>query len=136
MATKSLCFVVQRPPYKSESSKLAITHAISSQTVEVYLEDDDSVEAKLAFVGDGVLNCTKEQKSKEHYAIVSITDHLKNALLSDIRVLVCKEDLEKFGLSPDVVPDAEDMGADTNPEIVSFEEILEEMESADHLLFF
>lgn len=136
MATKTLCFVVQRPPYKSESSKLAITHAISSQTVEVYLEDDDMVEARLAFVGDGVLNCTDNQKATDHYGIVNITDHIKNALLSDIRVLVCKEDLEKYGLSGDSVPDAEEMGADINPEIVSFDEILKEMESADHLLFF
>ncbi|RMD56652.1 MAG: hypothetical protein D6828_04045 [Nitrospirae bacterium] len=135
MATKNLCFVVKTPPYKIEASKLALTHAIASQSVEIYLEEDDMVEAKLAFIGDGVLNCTKNQKSLDHYDIISITDHIRNALLVDVRILVCKEDLEKFGLSEDVVPDADDMGADIRPEIVSFDEINKEMENSDHLLF-
>ena len=41
MATTKLGFIVQRPGYKSENPKLAFTHAISSQTVEIYLEDGD-----------------------------------------------------------------------------------------------
>jgi sulfur relay (sulfurtransferase) DsrF/TusC family protein len=135
MATKTLCFIVQKPPYKSEASKLALTHAIASQSVEIYLDDDDMVEAKVAFIGDGVLNCTQGQKSMEHYGIVSLSDHIRNTLLVDVKTLVCKEDLENFGLSEDVVPNAEDLGADISIELVSFDEINEEMAASDHLLF-
>ncbi|MBS1112167.1 MAG: hypothetical protein H6Q95_459, partial [Nitrospirae bacterium] len=49
MATTKLGFVVQRPPYKSENPKLALTHAIASQSVEVYLNDGDVVTAEVAF---------------------------------------------------------------------------------------
>lgn len=134
MATKMLCFLVKTPPYKTEGSKLALTHAIASQSVEIYLEEDDLVEAKIAFIGDGVLNCTKNQKSMEHYDIVSLTDHVRNALLVDVRLMVCKEDFEKFGLSEDIIPDADDMGADMRIEMLSFDEINKEMEASDHLI--
>ena len=54
-STTKLGFIVQRPPYKSENPNLALTHAIASQSVEVYLEDDDMVTCDVAFIGDGVL---------------------------------------------------------------------------------
>lgn len=137
MATTKLGFIVQRPPYKSENPKLALTHAISSQSVEVYLEDGDLVTAEIAFIGDGVLNCLKDQKAEENYDISSTETHIKMALLVDVNVFVCKEDLEKFGLTEnDIVMDAEEFGADINVQVVPFQDINKMMEESNHLLFF
>lgn len=137
MATKKLAFIVKSLPYKTEASRLALTHAIASQTVEIYLEDGDMVEPVLAFIGDGVVNCLKNQKAMNTYGVTSIEQHLKNSLLLDLRVLICKEDIERRGLSPDsLVMDAEDIGGETKANIVAYSEIMKEMESSDHLLFF
>lgn len=137
MATTKLGFFVQRPPYKSENPKLALTHAIASQSVEVYLNDGDLVTADLAFVGDGVLNCLKNQKAMEKYGLTSTEMHIKSSLMLDLNVFVCKEDLEKFGLSEkDIVMDAPEFGADMTTKVVPFSEITKIMEDVDHLLFF
>ena len=137
MATKKLAFIVKSLPYKTETSRLALTHAIASQTVEIYLEDGDMVDPVLAFMGDGVLNCLKNQKAMTTYGVTSIEQHLKNALLLDIKVLVCKEDMEQLGVTEDnIIMDAEDIGGETKANIVSFSEIQKEMETSDHLLFF
>lgn len=137
MATIKLGFIVQRPPYKSENPKLAITHAIASQSVEVYLKDGDIVTADLAFIGDGVLNCIKDQKAMDHYSLSSTESHIKMGLLVDLNILVCKEDLEKFGLAEnDIVLDAEEFGADLKINVVPFDEINKMMEEMNHLLFF
>lgn len=137
MATTKLGFIVQRPPYKSENPKLALTHAIASQSVEIYLKDGDFVTADLAFVGEGVLNCIKNQKAMDRYAISSTESHIKNALLLDLNIMVCKEDLQKFGLSEnDIVMDAEEFGADMKAKVVPFSEIAKMMENVNHLLFF
>jgi sulfur relay (sulfurtransferase) DsrF/TusC family protein len=107
MATTKLGFIVQRPGYKSENPKLALTHAIASQSVEIYLEDGDLVTADIAFIGDGVLNCIKDQKAMENYDLNSTESHIKMALLLDLNVMVCKEDLEKFGMTEsDIVIEA------------------------------
>jgi sulfur relay (sulfurtransferase) DsrF/TusC family protein len=137
MATTKLGFIVQRPPYKSENPKLALTHAISSQSVEIYLKDGDLVTADVAFVGDGVLNCLKNQKAMDIYSLSSTESHLKNCLLLDLNVYVCKEDLGKLGLSEnDIVMDAEEFGADMKVKVVPFNEISKMMEEMNHLLFF
>lgn len=137
MATTKLGFVVQRPPFKSENPKLALTHAIATQSVEVYLEDGDIVTADIAFVGDGVLNCIKNQKAMENYDLNSNEYHIKMSLLLDLNILICKEDLERFGLTEnDVVLDAEEFGADMTAKIVPFAEINKMMEEMNHLLFF
>lgn len=137
MATTTLGFIVQRPPYKSENPKLALTHAIASQSVEVYLEEGDLVTAQVAFIGDGVLNCLKDQKATENYDISSTESHIKMTLLVDVNVFVCKEDLEKFGLTDnDIVMDAEEFGADITVQVVPFQEINKMMEEVNHLLFF
>ena len=137
MAIKKFAFIVKSLPYKTEASRLALTHAISSQTVEIYLEDGDNVEPVLAFIGDGVLNCLKNQKAMNTYGITSIEQHLKNSLLLDLRVLICKEDVDKFGISEDaLIMDAEDIGGETRASVVPFSEIMKEMDSANHLMFF
>jgi sulfur relay (sulfurtransferase) DsrF/TusC family protein len=137
MATKKLAFIVKTLPYKTEASRLALTHAIASQTVEIYLADGDLVEPVVAFCGDGVLNCLKNQKAMNLYGLTSIEQHLKNSLLLDLKVLYCKEDMERLGISEDsLIMDAEDIGGETKAHIVSFSEIQKEMESSDHLLFF
>ncbi len=137
MAIKKFAFIVEKLPYKSETSRLALTHAIASQTVEIYLEDGDNVEPVIAFIGDGVLNMLKDQKALDIYGVTSLEMHIKNALLLDLRVLVCKEDLERFGLTEDdIVMDAEEIGGEINTEVVPYEKIHQEMESADHLMFF
>lgn len=137
MATKKLAFIVKSLPYKTEASRLALTHAIASQTVEIYLEDGDMVEPVLAFMGDGVLNCLKDQVAMTFYGVTSLEQHIKNSLLLDLKVMICKEDVEKFGLSEDAfIMDAEDIGGETKASIVPFNEIMMEMDSSDHLLFF
>ncbi len=137
MATTKLGFLVQRPPYKSENPKLALTHAIASQSVEVYLNDGDLVTADIAFIGDGVLNCLKNQKAMEKYGLSSTESHIKSSLLLDLNVMVCKEDLERFGLSEnDIVMDAVEFGADMTVKVVPFSEITKMMEDVNHLLFF
>jgi sulfur relay (sulfurtransferase) DsrF/TusC family protein len=137
MATTKLGFIVQRPPYKSENPKLALTHAISSQSVEVYLKDGDLVTADIAFIGDGVLNCVKNQKAMDIYKLTSTETHIKMALLLDLNILVCKEDLAKFGLTEnDIVIDAEEFGAEMKTKVVPFSEITKMMEEVNHLLFF
>jgi sulfur relay (sulfurtransferase) DsrF/TusC family protein len=137
MATTKLGFIVQRPPYKSENPKLALTHAIASQSVEVYLEDGDLVTADIAFIGDGVLNCLKDQKAMDTYDLSSTETHIKMSLLLDLNVLVCKEDLDKLGLTEDdIVLDAEEFGADVTTQVVPYEKITKMMEEMNHLLFF
>lgn len=137
MATTKLGFIVQRPPYKSENPKLALTHAIASQSVEVYLNDGDLVTADVAFIGDGVLNCLKSQKAMDKYGLSSTESHIKSGLLLDLNIMVCKEDLERFGLSEnDIIMDAEEFGADMTTKVVPFSEITKMMEEVNHLLFF
>ena len=136
-STTKLGFIVQRPPYKSENPKLALTHAIASQSVEVYLEDEDMVTCDVAFIGDGVLNCIKDQKSQETYDLSSTESHVKMGLLCDLNILVCKEDLDKFGMSEsDIVLDAEEFGADVTVQVVPYDAITKMMEEMKHLLFF
>ncbi len=137
MATTKLGFIVQRPPYKSENPKLALTHAIASQSVEVYLKEGDVVTADIAFIGDGVLNCLKDQKAMDIYKLTSTETHIKMALLLDLNVLVCKEDLARFGLTEnDIVIDAEEFGAEVTVKVVPYTEITKMMEEVNHLLFF
>lgn len=136
MAQTELAFVVQRLPYKSENPKLAITHAISYQVVEILLDEGETVVPTLCFIGEGVFGCLKEQKAMESYGMTSTESHLKNALLVDMDILVCKEDMERFGITEDKLLDAEDMGADKRLQIVPFESIQKEIESANHVLFF
>jgi len=134
--TTNLAFLVQRAGYKCENPKLAMTHAIASQSVEIYLEDGDSVVPVVAFVGEGVLNCKSGQKAMEVYGITSTENHLQNGLLCDLKILVCKEDLARYGMTEADVPDASAMGADTTMQVVPWEQIHAELKGADHLLFF
>ncbi|MCK7466764.1 MAG: DsrE family protein [Desulfosudis oleivorans] len=136
MATTKLGFIKDHFPIKMEGPRLALTHAIASQTVEIYLEDGDLVEAAL-FVGDGVLNCLKNQQVMKNYADTSIEMHLQNSLLLDLNVMICKEDLDRFGLTEDmIVMDAEALGGETLAKIVPYSEIQKEMESLNHLQVF
>jgi sulfur relay (sulfurtransferase) DsrF/TusC family protein len=137
MAIKKLAFIVDKLPYKAETSRLAFTHAIASQTVEIYLEDGDNVEPVIALIGDGVLNAVKDQKALDIYGVTSLEMHMKNALLLDLRVLVCKEDMERLGLTEDkIVMDAEEIGGELTTQIVPFDDIMKEIETSDHVLYF
>lgn len=136
MGDVKLAFIVQKPQYKGETSRLAITHAISYQTVEILLEDGDTVTPTLCFIGEGVLGLQNGQNAMELYGITSTESHVKNTLLVDLDVLVCKEDLAKYGIPEDSMPDAEDMGADKKIQVVPFAEIQKAMDGAKHVLFF
>ena len=137
MATTKLGFIVQRPGYKSENPKLALTHAIASQSVEIYLDDDDEVLCDVAFIGDGVLNCIKDQKAVENYDLNSTESHIKMGLLCDLNIYVCKEDLNKFGMTEDdIVMNAEEIGGDMDVQVLSYDEIMKKMDEMNHLLFF
>ena len=131
-----LAFIVQKPQYKGETSRLAITHAIAYQTVEILLEDGELVTPTLCFIGEGVLGLQKGQNAMDLYGITSTESHIKNSLLVDLDVFICKEDLVKYGIPEDALPDAEDMGADKKLQIVPFAQIQKAMEEAKHVLFF
>jgi sulfur relay (sulfurtransferase) DsrF/TusC family protein len=134
--TTTLAFLVQRLGYKSENPKLALTHAIASQSVEIYLEDGDSVVPVIAFVGEGVLNVKSGQKALEIAKLTSTENHLQNCLLVDLKVLVCAEDMKRYGLTEADLPDGEALGADMKCQAVPWEQIHAELKGADHLLFF
>ncbi len=137
MGAVKLLFVVQRPPYKSENPRLALTHAIASQTAEIYMDEGDSVVPTVVFVGDGVLNAVKNQQAMKLYGVTSTESHIKNSLLIDMPIWVCKEDMERLGLKEDqMITDAEELGAELKTKFVSFADIQKEMESVKHLLFF
>lgn len=136
MEDVKLCFLVQQPQYKGETSRLAITHAISYQTVEILLEDEQSVTPALCFIGEGVLGLTTGQKAMDMYGITSTESHMKNTLLVDLQVYVCKEDLDKYGISEDSLPDAEEMGADESIKVVPFSDIKKVIDESRHLLIF
>lgn len=137
MAITTMGFIVKSLPYKVETTRLAMTHAIATQTVEIYLEDGDNVNAMVFFIGDGVLNCLKNQQAMKHYADTSLEMHIQNALLLDINVMICKEDVERFGLKEeDLILDAEALGGELTAKIVPYSEILQEMEKLNHLQLF
>ena len=136
MGDVKLAFIVQKPQYKGETSRLAITHAIAYQTVEILLEDGDTVTPTLCFIGEGVLGLQGGQNAMDLYGITSTETHVKNALLVDLDVMVCKEDLAKYGIPENAMPDAEDMGADKKIQIVPFSEIQKVVEGSKHVLYF
>ncbi len=137
MGAVKLLFVVQRPPYKSENPRLALTHAIASQTAEIYMDEGDSVVPTVVFVGDGVLNVVKNQQAMKLYGVTSTESHIKNSLLVDVPIWVCKEDMDRLGLKEgDMITNAEELGGELMTKFLSFAEIQKEMESVKHLLFF
>ena len=136
MGDVKLAFLVQQAQYKGETSRLAITHAISYQVVEILLDDGDTVTPTLCFVGEGVLGLNKDQKAMDMYGITSTESHMKNTLLVDLEVLVCKEDVEKYGIPEDSFPNAEEMGAEVEIKIVPYADIQKVMEDSNHVLLF
>src|SRR5512143_46921 len=137
MGIVKVLFVVQRPPYKSENPRLALTHALASQTAEIYMDDGDAVVPTLVFVGDGVLNAVKNQQAMKLYGVTSTESHIKNSLLIDMPIWVCKDDMDRLGLKEDqMITDAEEIGGELKTKFVSFAEVQKEMESVQHLLFF
>ena len=137
MGTVKVLFVVQRPPYKSENPRLALTHALASQTAEIYMDDGDAVIPTVVFVGDGVLNAVKNQQAMKLYGVTSTESHIKNSLLIDMPIWVCKDDMDRLGLKEDqMITDAEEIGGELKTKFVTYAEIQKEMESVQHLLFF
>jgi sulfur relay (sulfurtransferase) DsrF/TusC family protein len=136
MGDVKLAFIVQKAQYKGETSRLAITHAISYQTVEILLEDEDTVSPTLSFIGEGVLGLANPQTAMENYGITSTESHMKNTLLVDLNVYVCKEDLDKYGIPEDTLPDAEEMGADMSIQVVPYATIQKTLEESNHVMFF
>ncbi len=70
------------------------------------------------------------------YGITSTENHMKNTLLVDLDVYVCKEDLDKYGIPADAMPSAEEMGADKTINVVPFSKIQELMDGSKHVLVF
>lgn len=136
MGDVSCAFVVQQPQYKGETSRLAITHAISYQTVEILLDDGDTVTPSLNFIGEGVLGISKNQNAKDPYGITSSENHMMNTCLVDLEVNVCKEDMDKYGLDASSLPDAEEMGADVAINIIPMAEIKAKIDAADQVMIF
>lgn len=136
MSVIDIGVLIQRAPYKSETATLGFTHSISYQVVDIYLEDGQGITPKVCVIGEGVLCCLKNQKAMENYGVTSIETHIKNALLVDLDIYVCKEDLERFGIKEDRLVDAEDMGADKKLQIVPYSEIQNILSQTKHILVF
>ncbi len=101
------------------------------------MDEGDSVVPTVVLVGDGVLNAVKNQPAMKIYGVTSTESHIKNSLLIDMPIWVCKEDMARLGLKEDqMITDAEDLGGELKTKFVSFAEIQKEMESVKHLLFF
>ncbi|KAF0182766.1 MAG: hypothetical protein FD164_962 [Nitrospirae bacterium] len=133
---KKIAFIIRSLPYKTEASRLAMTHAIASQTVEIYLEDGQNVEPIVALVGDGVMNGLKSQSAK-CYGVSTLEQHTKNGLLLDLPIMYCKEDVERLGLTEDsLIMDADDLGGDMKARIVPMSEINAALATATHLQIF
>jgi hypothetical protein len=63
--------------------------------------------------------------------------HIKNSLLLDLKVMICKEDLDRFGIKEDaLIMDAEDLGGETRAQIVPYSEIQKELDSVNHIQMF
>ena len=136
MSDVKCAFVVQRAQYKGETSRLAITHGISFQVVEMLLEDGETLTPAMCFIGEGVLGLTKGQDAMGAYGITSTESHMMNACLVDLECFMCKEDMDKYGITADQLPDAEEMGADIKIEIVPMSEISKKIDEARHVLVF
>ncbi|MBU1262116.1 DsrE family protein, partial [bacterium] len=67
---------------------------------------------------------------------ISTEQHIKNQLASDMRMMVCKEDIQRFGIKPERLVDAKDMGAEKDLNVVGFDEVLKEMERCDQIMWF
>lgn len=131
---KNILFVISKPPYKSENPKLAITHAMACYVADMHI--DEEVIPIVAFVGDGVLNCIKNQRAMEFYGIISTEQHIKNQLASDMKMLVCEEDLQEFGINEERLINAHDMSAEVDLNVVCFDEILKEMKRCNQVMWF
>lgn len=131
---KSILFVVTKPPYKSENPKLAITHAMACYVADMHI--DEEVVPTVAFLGDGILNCIRNQRSLEFYGIISTEQHIKNQLASDMKMLVCEEDMHRLGIKQEQLTDAKDMRAEVDLNVVGFDKVLKEMERCDQVMWF
>lgn len=131
---KNILFVISKPSYKSENPKLAITHAMACYVADMHI--DEEVIPVVAFVGDGVLNCIKNQRAMEFYGIISTEQHIKNQLASDMKMLVCEEDLQELGINEEQLINAKDMSAEVDLNVVCFDEILKEMKRCNQVMWF
>ncbi len=132
MATKKVLILV-RNNMKEEVPNLGIDHAMGAMAV--FLEDVE-FQATVAFVNSGVLNCIKGQKFLDVYGVEGVENVIKLALASDVRIVACKEDLEKYGISEDMLTDAKELGVETGIEVLPWEKINEEINQADYVLLF
>jgi sulfur relay (sulfurtransferase) complex TusBCD TusD component (DsrE family) len=94
------------------------------------------VEPIVAFVDAGVLNCLRGQDGMGTYGIETPEDRIKMLLMSEVKVLACKEDMERYGITEDMLTDAKEFDVEETIQPVSFEEIKKGMESADMVMVF
>ncbi len=127
---KKIFFLVTKPPFKTENVRHAVLHAVGCYTVI-----DEEVEPVVGFVGKGALNCVSNQEAERFYGIESNGDEIKKLLLSEAEVLICEEDVNKFGIEGRLV-DAKEFDVDTEIRVAPFEEIQGVMKKCDHLMVF
>jgi sulfur relay (sulfurtransferase) DsrF/TusC family protein len=130
MADKRVFFLV-RKTFKEEVPNTAIDHALGCLTVLEF-----EVEPIVAFVDAGVLNCLRGQDGMGTYGIETPEDRIKMLLMSEVKVLACKEDMERYGITEDMLTDAKEFDVEETIQPVSFEEIKKGMESADMVMVF
>ncbi len=130
MTAKRVFFLI-RSTFKKEVPLIAMDHALGCLTARGF-----KVEPVVAFVGAGVLNCLRGQDGMGTYGIETPEERIKMLLVSDVKVLVCGEDMERYGITMDMLTDAREFNAENTIQPVSFEEIREGIESSDMVLVF
>ncbi len=130
MADKNVFFLIRKTA-KEEVPSIAIDHALGCLTVLEF-----EVEPMVAFTGDGILNVLKEQEGTDTYGIDSVEERVKMLLMSDVKVLVLKEDMDRLGITEEMITDAKEYDAEEAVTPASWEEIQKGMEEADMVMFF
>lgn len=130
MADKRILFLMRKTP-KEELPNIGADHALGCLTVLEF-----EVEPVVAYIGEGVLNLVKGQKGKETYGIESSEDRVKMLLMSDVRILANKEDMDRLGITEDMLADAKEFDIEETITPASWDEIQKEMEEADQVMLF
>ncbi|HEQ78376.1 MAG TPA: hypothetical protein ENI78_01990 [Euryarchaeota archaeon] len=70
------------------------------------------------------------------YGVDSVEERVKMLLMSDVKVLALKDDMDRLGITEEMITDAKEYDAEEAVTPVSWKEILKGMEEADMVMFF
>lgn len=130
MSDKTIFVMIRNLP-KKENVNMGIDHALGSMTVIDY-----ETEPVVALVGKAVLNTIKGQRMTEVCGIESSEEKIQFLLMSYVKVMVCKEDMDKYGITEDMFTDASEFGEEEKLVAATWDEIESEMKKCDDIMWF